>query len=355
VFTYKGGHRVWNPKYLGLINHFVYVVDMSGSMRPLRRAVAEFLDAQRRVHADMSERTGQETRFSVYLFDTEVECVIYDRDVLRAIDFDSILEARGTTALRDATMQAFRELKQTADLHGDHAFVLNALTDGRENASRRADQRDVREAIASTAANWSVTCFVPGKGHISDAVNRGGFPEDHVQVWDATVQGVQEMSRVHTAAADTFYAGRATGTRSFTSKALFGGGSEALNDATVQQAGLVEIEPARFEVYTMAERIEAKDFCEQKGYRYRNGVVFYEWFNTQPQKTVLFQRVRDGKVFSAPAGSTAARDLLGLDVQTTMRGKPAPNREYRRFIQSTAPNRKLIPGKHALILDATRV
>jgi len=45
--------------------------------------------------------------------------------------------------------------------------------------------------------------------------------------------------------------------------------------------------------------------------------------------------------------------ILGLDPHTTMRGKPAPNAEYRRFIQSTAPNRKLIPGKHALVLDAT--
>lgn len=365
-FTYKGQRRKWNPRYLGLINHLVFVVDMSGSMQRLRRAVADFLDAQRRLHADKSEETGQETRISVYLFDTDVECVIYDRDVLRPIDFRSLLETDGMTALRKATLLAIDELSQTSALHGDHAFWLNVITDGHENASRNSAPSQLHQAVTSRMANWTVTCFVPG-------VRRGtglepeqsslassqqtGFPVECIQPWDVSVEGVEALGVSLTRATDTFYSGRTSGTRSFTSKGLFGGGEESLNDTTVQQAGLEEVDPSRFAVFTLSERIEARPFCEQKGYVYRNGVVFYEWFNTQdiqPQKIVLFQRVRDGKVFSAPAGSTAARDLLGLDVRTTMRGKPAPNKDYRRFIQSTAPNRKLIPGKHALILDATR-
>lgn len=366
-YTYKGQSRKWNPQYLGLINHLVFVVDMSGSMSRLRRAVADLLDAQRRVHADRSERTGQETRMSVYLFDNAVECVIYDRDVLRPVDFDALLACYDTTALRDATMLGINELSQTSTLHGDHAFWLSVITDGGDNASRRHYPEHVERAIAERSQNWTFTCFVPGvkrggmlvpePSNLSLARDRGGFPESFIQPWDVSVEGVKDLEASFTRATDTYYAGRATGTRSFTSATLFGGGEEVLNSTTVQQAGLVEVDPARFEVYTMAERIEAKDFCQQKGYVYRNGVVFYEWFNTQdiqPQKTVLFQRIRDGKVFSAPAGSRAARDLLGLDANSVSRGKPAPNKEFRRFIQSTAPNRKLIPGKHALILDATR-
>lgn len=366
-YTYKGQRRVWDPRYLGLINHLVFVVDMSGSMSRLRHAVAEFLDAQRRVHADRSERTGQETRMSVYLFDDNTECVIYDRDVLRPVDFDALLSCEGTTALRDATMLAIDELSKTSALHGDHAFWLNVITDGGDNASHRNSPDVVASAIRQRSANWTVTCFVPGitrggalvpdTSSLNMAVERGGFPLEFIQSWDVSVEGVKNLEVSFTRATDTFYAGRTSGTRSFTSAALFGGGEESLNDATVAQAGLVEVDPKRFAVFTLSERIEARPFCEQKGYRYHNGVVFYEWFNTQdiqPQKTVLFQRVRDGKVFSAPMGSQAARDLLGLTAAMTVRGKPAPNKEWRRFIQSTAPNRKLIPGKHALILDATR-
>jgi hypothetical protein len=357
-FTYKGRSRVWNPKYLGLINHLVFVVDMSDSMRSLRLAVAKFLDAQRQVHAHKSEETGQETRISVYLFSGvgRIECVVYDRDVLRPLDFDSLLETRGMTALRDATMLAFNELRQTSVLHGDHAFWLNVITDGHENDSHQASISDVTAAVTRAGSNWTVTCFVPeGAGFVHGAQFGGGFPPEHIQTWNPSTEGVERLSATFTRAADTYYGGRTEGTQSFASSTLFGAG---VSDQTVQAAALTEVAPSTFAVFTLSERIEAKPFCEQNGYRYKNGVVFYEWFNTQdiqPQKTVLFQRIRDGKVFTSTMGAQNARDLLGLAPGMLTRGKPAKNKDYRIFIQSTAPNRKLIPGKHALIIGATRL
>lgn len=67
--------RQWSDKYLGLINHVVFVVDASGSMRWLSHAVKALLREQIKQLARQSEETGQETRVSIYLFDTVVECV----------------------------------------------------------------------------------------------------------------------------------------------------------------------------------------------------------------------------------------------------------------------------------------
>lgn len=352
----RQSRRQWSDKYLNLINHVAFVIDASGSMRHLRSAVVNLLHEQIKLLAQRSEESGQETRVSIYFFDDNVECVVYDRDVLRPLDLSDIFQVLGSTALMDATMLGVNELSQTATLHGDHAFWLNIITDGGENASRQVGASHLRARLESLPENWTMACFIPNQGYAPE-VQRYGFPVENIVKWDASVEGVQRMSATLSAATDTYFAGRTSGTRGYSKGGLFGGGVDTLNSATVQRAGLVEVDPKRFAVFTLAERIEAKDFCEQKGFEYRNGVVFYEWFNTQDiqaQKTVLFQNIKNGKVFSAPMGSQAARDLLGLAPGMTVRGKPAPNPEWRRFIQSTAPNRKLIPGKHALVLDAKR-
>jgi hypothetical protein len=349
-------NRKWSPKYLGLINHVVFVVDASASMRPLRAAVLNLLREQIKLLAKRSEETGQETRVSVYLFDQDVECVVYDRDVLRSMSLDDVYEAHGMTALMDATSMGITELQKTATLHGDHSFLFFVITDGDENQSRFTNSSFLNRQITSLPENWTMTCFVPDLSGTVQA-NRYGFPQSNIVRWDTTVEGMERLSATLTQATDTYFTGRTSGVRGYKRGGLFGGGEDMLNDQTVQDAGLVEIDPSRYSVFTLSERIEAKPFCEQKGFDYKNGVVYYEWFNTQdiqPQKTVLFQRIRDGKVFTATMGSQAARDLLGLDARNVSRGKPAPNKEYRRFIQSTAPNRKLIPGKHALVLDALR-
>lgn len=79
----------------------------------------------------------QETRVTVFQFDDVVECLVYDKDVLRLPSLRNIYgPARANTALIDATIKAVNELKETPERYGDHAFLCYVLTDGQENASR---------------------------------------------------------------------------------------------------------------------------------------------------------------------------------------------------------------------------
>jgi hypothetical protein len=65
------------------INHVALVLDASSSMSHLSRKVVDVADQQIAYLARRSRELDQETRVTVYVFADKVECVIYDKDVLR--------------------------------------------------------------------------------------------------------------------------------------------------------------------------------------------------------------------------------------------------------------------------------
>ncbi len=119
------------------INHVALVLDASSSMSRLSGKVIEVADQQIAYLARRSRELDQETRVTVYVFANKVECVIYDKDVLRMPSLKQLYRVGGMTALLAATLTSQRELAQTAQLYGDHSFLTFVLTDGQENASCR--------------------------------------------------------------------------------------------------------------------------------------------------------------------------------------------------------------------------
>lgn len=105
------------------INHVALVLDASSSMSHLSRKVVEVADQQIAYLARRSQELDQETRVTVYVFADKVECVIYDKDVLRMPSLKQMYRAGGMTALLAATLKSQRELAQTAQLYGDHSFL----------------------------------------------------------------------------------------------------------------------------------------------------------------------------------------------------------------------------------------
>ncbi|KPC83312.1 hypothetical protein ADL27_47255, partial [Streptomyces sp. NRRL F-6602] len=106
-------------------------------MSRLSGKVIEVADQQIAYLARRSRELDQETRVTVYVFANKVECVIYDKDVLRMPSLKQLYRVGGMTALLAATLTSQRELAQTAQLYGDHSFLTFVLTDGQENASHR--------------------------------------------------------------------------------------------------------------------------------------------------------------------------------------------------------------------------
>ncbi|MDX2561197.1 VWA domain-containing protein [Streptomyces sp. TX20-6-3] len=338
------------------INHVALVLDASSSMSHLSRKVIEVADQQIAYLARRSKDLDQETRVTVYVFADKVECVIYDKDVLRMPSLKQLYRVGGMTALLAAALKSQRELAQTAQLYGDHSFLTFVLTDGQENASHRcpdAPSKDRRELVNAVAEmirtqedNWTLAVLVPDQTGKHEAM-QGGFPKDNIAIWDATsTQGLEEAGQVIQEATEKFMVGRSKGIRG--SRAVFSVGAEAVNKDTVEAAGLAPVDPSEYELIAVARDAAIRDWVVESGHTYRTGGAFYQLSKSekiQARKQIAVLEKKTDRVYAGPE----ARSLLGLpDVE--VRVKPDHNDDFTIFVQSTSVNRKLVPNTRLLLM-----
>lgn len=326
------------------INHFVLVVDETASMRLHSSAVVRVVDNFVADMAVRSEEMSQETRVTVYAFNScdGTRCLVYDMDVLRRPSISGRYRPSGMTPLIDATYQAIDELGETPERYGEHSFVLFVLTDGQENASRTRPS-ELAARIGALPAHWTVAAFVPDAMGVADA-KQCGFPAGNVDKWDTTsAHGIAEVGeRIRNVSAD-FMQARTRGVRG--SRTLL-----TVNQVTPQAAAasLVQLTPGS---YTFADvQIDGPiaEHIERVTHRpYQAGTAYYQLTKTETvqgykQVAVL---TPDGKVYSG----ANARQLLGLP-DFDVKVKPDFQPGTTIFIQSTSHNRKLIGGTRVLVL-----
>ncbi|MFE5867047.1 vWA domain-containing protein, partial [Streptomyces roseifaciens] len=301
------------------INHVALVLDASSSMSRLSRKVVEVADQQIAYLARRSQELDQETRVTVYVFANTVECVIYDKDVLRMPSLKQLYQVSGMTALLAAALKSQRELAQTAQLYGDHSFLTFVLTDGQENASHRcpdAPARDPRELvqavsemIATQDDNWTLAVLVPDQIGKREAMQYG-FPKDNIAIWDATsTQGLEEAGQVIQQATEKFMIGRTQGIRG--TRAVFSTGAEAVNKETIKAAGLTPVKPSEYQLIPVTREAAIREWVTESGYTYRTGCAFYQLSKTekvQAKKQIAVLEKKTDRVYTGPE----ARALLGL-------------------------------------------
>ncbi|WP_374777948.1 VWA domain-containing protein [Streptomyces sp. NBC_01310] len=338
------------------INHVALVLDASSSMSHLSGKVVEVADQQIAYLARRSQELDQETRVTVYVFSNKVECVIYDKDVLRMPSLKQMYRAGGMTALLAATLKSQRELAQTAQLYGDHSFLTFVLTDGQENASHRcpdAPARDPRELVQAVATmietqedNWTLAVLVPDQMGKREAM-QCGFPKDNIAVWDATsTQGLEEAGQAILKATENFMVGRSKGIRG--SRAVFSTGAEAVNKKSIAAAGLTPVDPSRYHLIPVAREAAIRDWVVESGHTYRTGCAYYQLSKSekiQARKQIAVLEKKTDQVYTGPE----ARALLGLP-DTEVRIKPDHNDEFTIFVQSTSVNRKLALQTRLLLM-----
>ncbi|MEV7615525.1 vWA domain-containing protein [Streptomyces sp. NPDC089799] len=338
------------------INHVALVLDASSSMSHLSGKVIDVADQQIAYLARRSEELDQETRVTVYVFANKVECVIYDKDVLRMPSLKQMYRTGGMTALLAATLQSQRELAQTAQLYGDHSFLTFVLTDGQENASHRcpgAPSKDPRVLVDSVAEmietqqdNWTLAVLVPDQMGKREAM-RCGFPKDNIAIWDATsTQGLEEAGQVIREATEKFMVGRTKGIRG--SRAVFSTGAEAVNKDTIKAAGLTPLDSAGYQLVPVARETAIREWVTESGHTYRTGCAFYQLSKSekiQARKQIAVLEKKSDRVYSGPE----ARALLGLP-DAEVRVKPDHNDDFTIFVQSTSVNRKLVPNTRLLVM-----
>ncbi len=324
------------------INHVVFVLDESGSMQG--RNLVDIFENQIKYLAQRSRELNQETRASVYLFNTKVRCIAYDIDVLRLPSIRQHYKPDMQTSLIDGTLKAIEDLKLTPELYGDHAFLLYVLSDGMENYSKNSAGA-LSKIINSLPENWTVAALVPDQNAVFES-KKFGFPANNIQIWNANSQNMDEVDKKMSSSTEQFFKARASGTRG--TKNLFALNTSALS-STVVKKKLKEIDAKDYELLPVHKEAVIKPFVESwTGKTYRPGSAFY--MLTKPEKVQAYKQVciqekMSGKVYTGQN----ARDILGLPDQE-VKISAATHNKYDIFLQSSSLNRKLVAGTKLLVI-----
>ncbi|MEH2117344.1 vWA domain-containing protein [Nostoc sp.] len=116
-----------------------------------------------------------------------------------------------------------------------------------------------------------------------------------------------------------------------------------------ESADLRAVTPGRFQILEIEQDISIKAFVLENGLSFQVGRGFYEFTKTetiQAQKEIILMDRGTGDLFEGGA----AREMLGLPMDATIRIKPSNLEKYVVFVQSTSANRKLI-GKTRFLYE----
>lgn len=116
-----------------------------------------------------------------------------------------------------------------------------------------------------------------------------------------------------------------------------------------ESADLRAVTPGRFQILEVEQDISIKAFVLENGLSFKVGRGFYEFTKTetiQAQKEIILMDRETGDLFEGGA----AREMLGLPMDATIRIKPSNLEKYVVFVQSTSANRKLI-GKTRFLYE----
>lgn len=325
-----------------LKNHVAIVIDRSGSMDNLLDQVRQVFQNQIEFLRKTSLLFEQETRVSVYAFDSVVDCWISDTDVARPMEIERI-SAGGSTALMDAVALAIEDLDSLPEKYGSHAKILYLLTDGEENSSKHQTVQSFKKLIAGLPDNFTICALAPNNNAVK-YLESYGFPKGNIDKWDTTQKGVEEVGRKFEATMTNYFKGRQTGTRSFST--MF----SDLNKVTVDQVKQVAQEVKKYVVLTNNEVVkEIRDLVQNHGQTYVTGKNFYQLVKretVQEQKLVAVQDKKTKKVYMG----YDARQLLNLPHSGDVKIDPVVNDKWEIYIQSTAPNRKVMPKQQILVM-----
>jgi len=355
------------------INHFILIVDESLSMRGLRAAVVRVFDAFIARLAVTSKTAGQETRITVYFFNSygTQKCVIYDMDVLRVPSLEGLYHPHGNTALLQTFQLAMSDLREIPVKYGNHSFVVFGWTDGEENDSyfprtRENQSRVISEwsrALASAPDNETYGLFVPDQmGKVQ--AQQFGFPASNISVWDSTSeQGIEEAATLMGDVAESYMAARAQGVRGYSVRS--GGGLFEMRDfsAADVKSVLVPMTPGSYYFIDITDamcggprgKIGIEKVFADQGRAYPKGKCYYQFTDRakiQSYKSVAIEvapeRPQDERrVYSGSLDQV--RGLVGLPDGYEVTVAPTPKPGMTVFVQSTSHNRNLFPGTRLLV------
>lgn len=257
-------------------------------------------------------------------------------------------EAVGNTPLFDSVGELVEMLEKAPDAGEDGvSFLVMAITDGEENASRHYGAATISELIRKKQATdrWTFVFRVPvGYGR---NLERLGIPAGNIQEWEQTERGLRESSNITRQAVNNYYTARTqTGLRSTDS---FYANLKGVTPGEIKRKmANISTEVTILPVKRSSQIREFIEYYVCGTNSMQMGSAFYQL--TKPEKVVKSDRViciRDKSSGAVYAGK-AARDLLGIPTTGTIKLQPGDHGNFDIFIQSRSVNRKLMPGTEVL-------
>lgn len=367
-------------KEQGRYTHIVLLLDASSSMDVHTDAVVQVVDGLVKEWADQANALDDMTRLTVYNFSSDnylpngsyIECVWYDTDIARIKSLKGKYSPMGATALIDATIHAQRELALTPTMHGDHTFLLYAITDGQNNRSAHR-ATELQQLLDGLPENWTMAALVPNI-HGKVAAQRFGFPPGNIMTWDATSdRGIEEAGR-QVAAATASYMQTRTNSGMRSTKSLFVGGqvdAAAIKAAKLSAlpasdyvivpvtpiSGLVQEKPdpsmkkppaGQPDTRPLVAYMEIEPFISRARAPFRVGKAYYELVKSERiagNKELAVLETGTNKIFLGEE----VRGLLGL-TDKTQTVRPDFNPKYKIYVQSTSLNRHLYLHSSVMVL-----
>lgn len=344
---------------LNCINHIAFVIDGSDSMTDRAKEVIKVVDDQIAHLARRSKELDQETRVTIYIFNNTVECIFYDKDVLRLPSIANFYRTSGMTALIDATIKSQKDLALTPEIYGDHSFLTYVFTDGEENRSL-ARPAQLMQLLKGQPDHWTVGVFVPDAHGMHEA-KKCGFPTGNIMVWNIhSASGISEVGETIRATTDAYMTARSQGIRG--TRTLFSTGTDAVNADAIKAARLKPMANGTYDLLTVprlksGEGILNKDkkqvwelqaFILNRGLKFAVGRNYYRLSKQElinGDKDLAIREKSTNKVFVGDG----VRAMIGLS-DKNQRVAPDKNPDFDIFVQSKSSNRHLFAGDEILVL-----
>lgn len=324
--------------------------DHSGSMRSIAHVAGRDYNSKIETIREATLANSQDTIVSV------VECgagrtsgikrVVTNSNVTALEPIGRYIADGAGTPLFDSVGDLIEQFEAMPDANDPNvSFLVMAITDGGENASRRwtanSLSRKMREL--SNTDRWTFVFRVP-RGY-SRYLTGLGIPAGNILEWDQTERGVNVAAQQDKEAFTEYFTGRSKGMTS-TSKFYTDLSNVSSKDVEVALTD-VSKDVLIWPVGPRDGGAQIRDFVEARlsgGKHMLKGAGFYQLNKTegevQDYKKIL---IRD-KTTQAVYYGAAARKMLGLPTWGTVKLVPGNHGNFDIFIQSTSVNRKLVSG-----------
>lgn len=326
-------------------NYIGFVNDHSSSMGDLAEAAIRDYNAMITAVKDAASREMLDTVVStvgigMQGYSVERQVVISNPHVLKPV---SHWAANGFTPLYDGIGNIIELFQSLPDYESpDVSFLVFITTDGEEYGSKKYNDCLIKALICEMqeTGRWTFVFRVPkGSRHM---VNNLGVPENNIQEWETTLDGMGKATLVAQQAMGTYFTSRSSGARAST--------TFYADTHKVDTSALTDIsrEVSLYVVPDADIGIEIQPFILRHRMEYLKGSAFYQLTKTESRvshtKLIAIRERATGKVFSGKK----ARQMIGLPTDKNVCLHPGDHGDFDIFIQSKSVNRKLVGGTGVL-------